>query len=138
MANTTWIVAIQNNTNLDINWRDGEDHSRMGLIPKTTSSQNNPSQDFDGSGFCFPWIDYTKDELYKAIEFYDQFHTRIYFMMFQSYNRDTIQWLIPNGQYANNAIDVQGSAGAGGRKKIIIKQNPKNPQELYPVLEDVE
>jgi hypothetical protein len=134
MANTTWIIEIQNKTNLDINWRDGEDHSRTGLIRKNTRSES-----FDGSGFCFPWVDHTKDELYKAIEFYDQLHTHVYFLLFQSYNKDTIQWLIPGStpQYANNATDVQGPAGAGGNKVIIIQQNPKNPKELFPVLQEV-
>lgn len=130
MANTTWIVKIQNNTNLDISWRDGEDHSKAGFLPK------NSVQDLEGSGLCFPWVDYTKDELSKAIDFRDQ-SSHLLFVMFQSYNKDTIQWLKPiPGQYANNAIDVAGPAGAGGQKTIIILQNPKNPKEIYPVLQD--
>lgn len=123
MANTTWITLIHNESNLDIYWEDGEDIKRRGTIKR------HDFKTFDNTGFCFPWVDHTKDsEISKAIKFSDASNGKLLFVIFQSYNRDTIQWLKdPSEQYANNATDVPGPAGTGGKKAIIIPANPNVP-----------
>lgn len=123
MANTTWITLIKNESNIDIYWEDGEDPKRRGTIGRKSQKA------FDNTGFCFPWVDYTKEhELAKAISFSEAATGRRLFVIFQSYNRDTIQWLQDtNNQFANNATDVPGPAGAGGKKAIIIPLDPYMP-----------
>lgn len=128
MANTTWITKIINESNLDIYWEDGEDIGRRGTI-KRKNGQTPTEVPFDNTGFCFPWVDHTKEhEIKKAIRFEDASNGKLLFVIFQSYNKDTIQWLKdPSSQYANNATDVPGPAGTGGKKAIIIPLDPNVP-----------
>lgn len=117
MADTTWITSIENKSGKTVKWVDGENTNFQG-----EQRPGTPASNWDGTGFCFPWVDHTRDELGKAIVFMDSNNT-ILFRIFQSYNRDTIQWIKGNGTIANHAIDVAGESGAGGSKGIIIRKD---------------
>ncbi len=123
MANTTTIRQIKNASHLPIKWSNGENQSLYGMI--------KPGGWADFRGFPFPWVDHTKQELFKSLAFYNANTNRFLFLIFQSYNRDTIQYLTdPKKQFANNAIDVPGPAGTGGNKGILIP-NHVSPPEVY-------
>lgn len=131
MAQTTWITYIKNDTNKRITWKSGEHPEQMGFL--------DPGQDkhLDGSGFCFPWVDHSKDELKKAIYFLDAENSNYGFRIFQSYNYDTIRWINRDSLGANHAVDVAGQSGAGGSKAIFLQNNhdPNDPSKTFaPVL----
>jgi hypothetical protein len=118
MADTTWITSIKNESNKNITWKNGEHPDFGGYL-----TPNAPQTDYDGTGLCFPWVDHTRDELGKAIVVVDSSNSTILFRIFQSYNRDTIQWIKGAGTIANHAVDVAGESGAGGSKGLIIQRD---------------
>ncbi|MES2133669.1 MAG: hypothetical protein V4506_15070 [Bacteroidota bacterium] len=117
MANTTWITLIKNDSPLHLMWRDGENPNFKGSL-----SPGEPV-DYNGKGFCFPWVDHTKDELRKSIEFTNGETGAPLFHIFQSYNRDTIQWLKAPENSANHGVDVDGPSAAGGSKALYIRND---------------
>ncbi len=115
MAQTTWITKITNLGKKELEWKSGEHPEHTGIL------KPNEEQDMDGTGFCFPWVDHSKDEIRKSIFFVNPRNTNEIFYIFQSYNYDTIRWIKGPNPIANHAQDVPGYSGAGGSKAIIIQ-----------------
>lgn len=98
-------------------WRDGENGKFTGTLSPGASYDGN------GKGLCFPWVDHTKNELWKAIDFVNGETSTAIFSIFQSYNRDTIQWIRDDSNSANHAVDVPGDSAASGSKAIFIRKD---------------
>jgi hypothetical protein len=116
MANTVWIIQIKNDSDMHIWWRDGENGKKGNLAP-------GDSFDYHGTGFCFPWVDHTKNELWKAIDFVNGETSTPLFSIFQSYNYDTIRWIKDDNDSANHAVDVAGDSAANGSKALFIRKD---------------
>lgn len=130
MAQTTWITYIKNDSNIPIQWGNGEHPEHKGFL------KPGEEKHLDGTGFCFPWVDHTKDEMRKSIYFVNPENSNYIFRIFQSYNYDTIRWISGDNPIANHAVDVAGQSGAGGSKAIFI-QNIRDPKDPYKVIAPV-
>jgi len=117
MANTVWLTQITNNSTMHLTWRDGENGKFNGSLGPGETYNGN------GKGLCFPWVDHTKKELWKAIDFVNGETSTLLFCIFQSYNRDTIQWIRDENIPANHAVDVAGDSQASGSKALFIQKD---------------
>ncbi|MBY0574340.1 MAG: hypothetical protein K2P84_11725 [Undibacterium sp.] len=117
MANVTWIVKIENGTKVPLRYVDGEDSNRNGIIAPSA----HPS--FEGSGFAFPWVDINKGEMRKAIKFYNANTNAFVFQLYQSWNRDRLEWTRVENAKDSDAIVLSPDSSMGDRKAIIIDQS---------------
>ena len=112
----TWIVEYVNNTLDAITFEDGEDSS------KTVSVPASGVKNMWWSGLCFPWVSYKKSqEKSKAIKV--RVNGKIKCILFQSWDRDRIEWLANWQDSLSNAKAVGGSSSVGGRKSVTIKND---------------
>ena len=114
MANLTWIVKLENNSGKNLRYVDGEDPKRNGTV------KINEHLNFEGSGFCFPWVDIAKGELKKAIKFYDAAANVFIFQVYQSWNRDRLEWTTVENGKDSDARVLSPDSSMGDRKAIII------------------
>lgn len=117
MASITWIVKFQNGTQKDLKYVNGEDPKRNGTIKKGEKLY------FEGTGFCFPWVDIAKGELKKAIKFYDASNNQFLFQVYQSWNRDRLEWMSVENGKDTDARSLSPDTSMGDRKSVIIENN---------------
>jgi hypothetical protein len=127
MANTTWIVKIENASGKDLKYVNGEDPKRTGII------KTGKRMDFEGSGFCFPWVDIAKGELKKSIKFYEQPSNKFLFAIYQSWNRDRLEWIKLENGTDKDVKSLAPDSSMGDRKAVSI-DNTMTPKAYnqYP------